>query len=56
MSCPTCNGPLIWEGKISQGELRCARCDRDELKLRTKRATEAYMAELRKVQSEEDGS
>jgi uncharacterized Zn finger protein (UPF0148 family) len=54
MSCPTCNGPLVWEGKISQGELRCARCDNDVLRASNKRATEAYMAELKKVRDEED--
>jgi len=34
MSCPTCNGPLIWQGSVSRGKQVCPGC-KDEPKADT---------------------
>lgn len=26
MSCPTCNGPMVWQGTIPRGRMECPAC------------------------------
>lgn len=47
--CPRCNGPMEWVGTISQGKLKCLRCESEEKKRKWKEHLERLREEAQEA-------